>query len=188
MFHIHWKALTGTLALIMLGATIHAVSAAGIFQDGDFALAPNPGAYTTYKRGSAAIPGWVVTKATIDLIGTYWLAPGRRRSIDLDGTPGFGAVAQTFATIPGKRYVVSFLLSGNSDGAPTVKSMRVSAAAASADFRFDSAAGSAQHGNWLPKTMSFVATHPATTLQFRSLDTTGGICGPVIARIAVVRE
>jgi len=155
------------------------------FHDGDFSAAPNPGPYATYKKGSTAIPGWTVTKATVDLIGTYWVAPGKLRSIDMDGTPGFGAIAQTFATTPGKKYDVKFLLSGNADAGPPIKLLRVSAAGKHADYTFDISTGSAQRGTWVNESWSFVATAPATTLQFASMDTTGGECGPVIAAISV---
>jgi choice-of-anchor C domain-containing protein len=159
------------------------------FHDGDFSAAPDPGPFTTYAKGSTAIPGWVVTKATVDLIGTYWVAPGKTRSVDLDGTPGFGAIAQAFATTPGKAYLVTFLFSGNADQGPSVKLLRVSAAGKYADFHFSIARGaSAQHHDWLKKSWTFVATRPVTTLQFASLDTTGGQCGPVVARISVARK
>ena len=164
-------------------------SGAAAFQDGNFSAAPDPGGFTTYAKGSTAIAGWVVTKATVDLIGTAWLAPHGARSVDLDGTPGFGAIAQTFATTPHKTYRVTFLLSGNAGQGPNVKLVRVSAAGKYADFHFNIAAGaSAQHGDWLEKSWSFVATKATTTLQFASLDTTGGLCGPVVARIAVTQK
>lgn len=160
-------------------------SGAGAFVDGNFSGAPNPGSFTTYAAGSTAIPGWRVTKATIDLIGTYWSAPGGMRSVDLDGTPGFGAISQTFKTVPGKRYSVSFLLSGNSDGEPAIKKLIVNAGPSTAVYTVNSQTFSAQSHKWARKTLSFVARGPSSTLTFTSGDTTGGQCGPVIADIRV---
>jgi len=194
--NMRWMTLTRALAIVTvaamsggtLGAAAQTPMTATQFHNGDFSEGPDPGAFATFKKGSTEIPGWVVTKATVDLIGTYWVAPGNARSIDLDGTPGFGAIAQTFATTPGKRYLVTFLFSGNGDQGPTVKLMRISAAGRYADFHFSIAHASAQHHDWLRKSWSFVATRPATTLQFASLDTTGGLCGPVVARISVTQK
>jgi choice-of-anchor C domain-containing protein len=171
------------------------ISAQGIsgsansFADGDFSAAANPGTFATFAKGSRAIPGWIVMRATIDLIGTsYWAAPGGGRSIDLDGTPGFGAIAQTFATVRGATYTVTFLLSGNNGTGPAIKRLRVTAGGHQADFTFNLATGSAQQGTWVSKRWSFVAISSTTTLQFASMDTTGGECGPVVARIAVARH
>ena len=158
-----------------------AASSGNLLHDGDFSAAPNPGSYTTYSKGSTAITGWVVTKATVDLIGTYWSAPGGLRSVDLDGTPGFGAIAQTIATTPGKTYSVSFLLSGNDECPPTVKHMRASAAGVHADYTVNGAG--VRKNAWVHKTWTFKASASKTTLQFESKDTSGGECGPVVADI-----
>jgi len=143
-----------------------------VLVDGDFSAAQNPGSYSTYAKGSHAIAGWTVTRATVDLIGTYWTAPGGRRSVDLDGTPGFGAIAQTFRTLPGAKYVTSFLLSANGECPPPVKRLRVSVGPADA---------------WPAKRVTFVATRRLTTLEFASMDAVGGDCGPVVAAISVRR-
>lgn len=174
------------IAFIVALAAPALAALAPAFHDGDFSAAPDPGSFTTYAKGSTAIPGWTVTKATIDLIGGhYWKTPGGKRSIDMDGTPGFGAIAQTFATTPGKKYTVSFLLSGNAGDEPTIKRLRVGAAGKHADYTFDITSQSAQNGNWVKESWSFVATSSSTTLQFESKDTTGGKCGPVIAAVSV---
>jgi len=156
--------------------------------DGDFSAAPNPGSMATYAKGSRAIPGWTVTKATVDLIGSYWTAPGGARSVDLDGTPGFGAIAQTFKSVPRATYVISFLLSANGECPPTIKRLRVSASDVWADFPVNSRTSGVRQNVWVEKTVTFIAAHWMTTLQVASLDTTGGKCGPVVAAIKVVRK
>jgi choice-of-anchor C domain-containing protein len=157
-----------------------------VLVDGDFSAAQNPGSYSTYAKGSHAIAGWTVTRATVDLIGTYWTAPGGRRSVDLDGTPGFGAIAQTFRTLPGAKYVTSFLLSANGECPPPVKRLRVSVGPAVAYFSANSSAGVRQNA-WPAKRVTFVATRRLTTLEFASMDAVGGDCGPVVAAISVRR-
>ncbi len=170
----------GSGALAASGA---ASSGGNLVHDGDFSAAASPGSYATYPKGSTAITGWVVTKATVDLIGTYWTAPGGLRSVDLDGTPGFGAIAQTIATTPGTTYTLSFLLSGNDECPPAIKHMRVSAAGVHADYTVNGAG--VRKNAWVRKTWTFKASAPKTTLQFESKDTSGGECGPVIADIRV---
>lgn len=167
------------------GAAGAGATSAGAFVDGDFSAAPNPGTFTTYAAGSTAIPGWTVTKATVDLIGSYWSAPGGLRSVDLDGTPGVGGIAQTFKTTPGKRYTVSFLLSANADCAPVLKKLIVNAGPLTAVYTVNSQTFNAQSHKWARKKVSFTALGPASTLTFASDDPAGGQCGPVIADVRV---
>lgn len=102
-----------------------AVSAAPAFSDGSFEtpLAP-AGGFTTLGAGSSIGP-WTVTYGTVDLIGAgFWAAADGDQSVDLSGYWS-GAVAQTFATQPGTRYLVSYALAGNPAGPPTVKTGQV---------------------------------------------------------------
>lgn len=181
-----------TLSIAGLGATpepaIAGPKAVNVIVDGDFSMAPNPGGFATYPKGSTAITGWTVTQATVDLIGTYWTAPGGARSVDLDGTPGTGAIAQSFKTVRGAKYVVSFLLSGNGECPPDIKRARVTVAGTIADFAVDTNKASIHKNIWAAKTVAFTATRAMTTLQFASKDPPGGQCGPVVAAIKVVRR
>jgi len=65
-------------------------------------------------------------KGGIDYVGTYWLASQGNRSLDLNGTPGVGGVAQTFDTVPDQTYHVQFDMAGHFSG--LLQEMRVSAA------------------------------------------------------------
>ena len=93
----------------------------GIPVDGDFSQAVEPPSYTTYKRGQAFAPDWLVTRHTIDFARDYpgFQAPNGACSIDLDGTPGAGAIVHgKFATKPGVNYTVTFEFSGNGATGP----------------------------------------------------------------------
>ena len=63
--------------------------------------------------GSTVITGWIVTRENIDYVisgnGSFVAAEGQR-SIDLDGTPGFGGIAQSFLTVPSQDYLVTLRL------------------------------------------------------------------------------
>ena len=63
--------------------------------NGSFEQGRSPGgSLVTLQPGSTLITGWTVTCASIDYIGGFWRASNGRRSLDLDGTPGFGGIEQ----------------------------------------------------------------------------------------------
>lgn len=159
-----------------------------LIQNGSFEIGPEPGgSMITYKAGAADISGWRVTRDTIDYIGPgFWSGSDGRRSIDLDGTPGAGGVAQSFATTAGQEYVVTFDLAGNPGCAPPIKRLEVTAAGQSTEFSFEASGTSAAAMGWVKKTWRFKANASNTTLEFRSLGDPNGKCGPVIDNVVVV--
>ncbi|MBI4578730.1 MAG: DUF642 domain-containing protein, partial [Planctomycetes bacterium] len=77
------------------------------FVNGSFENGPSPGVNLPLSGGSTAINGWVVTRAGIDYVGSYWSASHGTRSLDLEGaTAAQGGIRQTIPTIPGKEYLV----------------------------------------------------------------------------------
>ena len=61
----------------------------GSFEDGS--AIPQPDGFLELPVGSTVITGWTVTRDEIDYIGTnFWEHADGNRSLDLDGTPGFG--------------------------------------------------------------------------------------------------
>jgi choice-of-anchor C domain-containing protein len=151
-------------------AVLPAAANAQAFQNGSFETGPTPGSFSTIGAGSTAITGWTVGGHSIDYIGSYWTAGEGDRSIDLSGNAA-GSVAQTFDTIVGQAYAVSFLLAGNPDGAPAVKTVAVGATGnAIANYTLDSTGSSHAAMGWTDYTYNFVATGTSTTLSFASLD------------------
>ena len=62
--------------------------------------------------GSAAITGWLVTRAPIKIVwDAQWEAAQGVRSLGLNPTNPGGGIAQTFSTVQGGEYQVSFKLS-----------------------------------------------------------------------------
>ncbi len=166
----------------------HAVQAqaGNLLVNGSFELGASPGgSFITLQRGSTAIAGWTVTRATIDYIGGWWRASDGARSLDLDGTPGFGGIAQTFATAPGRAYRVAFDLAGNPAGPPAVKALGVRAAGQQARFTFDVTGKRYDAMGWTRHSWTFTATATMTTLEFYSLDATGGSFGPALDNVSV---
>ena len=138
--------------------------------------------------GSTEITGWVVTRGGIDYTGGEWEAADGVRSIDLEGSPGFGGIRQTFDTTPDQLYTVTFSLAGNPCdfmNPPEIKKVRVAAAADFEDFSFNVRGRSATDMGWTTKTWSFRAKDTATTIELYSTGTGPGWCGPAIDNVVV---
>jgi choice-of-anchor C domain-containing protein len=182
--------------LCLLTSPPPAQQPAGLIRNGSFEEGPAAPVFLNLPGKSTALPGWVVTGEGIDLVGAgYWRASEGTYAIDLDGsarsriTPPHvkGGIAQTFATLKGKRYRVSFDLAGNTNHGPTMKPMRVKAAGDSADFTFDATGKTGRNMGWMQKEWVFTAAADSTTLEFTSLTRspeTG--YGAAIDRVAVV--
>jgi choice-of-anchor C domain-containing protein len=165
--------------LLMITCSIQAFGRHNLLLNGSFEEGPDPGSFRAYEAGSTAIRGWKVTRAMIDYVGSKFPASHGERSLDLDGTPGFGGIEQTFSTTPGQIYIVSFDLAGNPQGPPATKKLRVTAAGQAADFSHDASL------NWSHETWKFKAAEQSTTIEFYSLDAEGGYCGPLLDSVSV---
>lgn len=91
-----------------------------------------------------------------------WQAANGARSLDMLSCGVSGGVQQTFDTVPGATYGVSFSLAGNPDGGS--KTLTVSAASATANYTFNTAGASASAMNWSARSFSLLATTRTTTL------------------------
>jgi len=180
----------------LVPATLLAQQPANLLRNGGFEEGPAARTFLNLVGGSTALPGWVVTGEGIDLVGAgYWISAEGTYAIDLDGsarsrtTPPHvqGGVAQTFATVAGRRYRVMFDLAGNPNRPPRIKPMRVSAAGQSAEFTFDARGKTGRSMGWVSREWVFTAAADSTTLEFTSLTRspeTG--YGAAIDRVAVV--
>ena len=164
----------------------------GSFEDGPD---PDPGAWLMLSPGSTDIVGWEVTREGIDYKGTFWVASDGDRSLDLDNSPGFGGVMQTFTTTPGVNYLVTFDMAGNPYqglNGPNIKHMAVTAAGQSDDFPFDVTGHSFGDMGWVTHSWQFTANSNSTTIEFYSLDSFAGgysgSCGPTLDNVSVVPE
>lgn len=148
-------------------------------QNGSFETGPYPeDGYLTLKAGSTDLPGWTVTRQTVDYLRLDACAHGKR-CLDLNGTPGYGEIRQTIETRPGKTYRLSFDLAGNPKGPPAIKTLRVAAAGQSEIFRHTA------QPYWTPKIWRFKAVSEKTMLSFLSEDTEGEHFGPLIDNVRV---
>ncbi|MEU3602475.1 choice-of-anchor C family protein [Streptomyces sp. NPDC006798] len=177
------------LALAATGAVLASPAQAAAlsrFDNGSFEypLAP-ANSFSTHAAGSSLGP-WRVGAGGIDLIDNgFWQAAEGDQSIDLNaGSPG--SVAQTFTTVPGKTYTVSYSLAGNPEGVnqPVVKTGRALIDGQNfQDFTFDVTGKTRANMGYVNRQFTFTAGAAATTLGFVS--STTGAHGPVLDNVQV---
>jgi choice-of-anchor C domain-containing protein len=172
------------------GAAASAAVGPELLTNGSFEEGPEPDplgpGFTPMEAGSSLIPGWTVTRGSVDYIGPYWQHADGKRSIDLNGNEP-GAIAQTFRTKPGKKYRVTFSMSGNfcGGGEPQVKRMVVSAAGSKDEFVFDTTGRNYEDMGWATHSWEFTATAVETTLEFVSTTELPVACGPALDKVSV---
>ena len=174
-------------AVLTVAVAASAASAAGenLIANGGFEASGPIAAWRSLGAGSTAVSGWRVTAGTGALVGSFWRANSGANSLEV-GSPGAGTIAQTIGTQRGRRYRLTFALAGNPDGPPRVKTLVVSAGAATHTFTFDITGHSRSAMGWTNETLEFTALDAATTIRFARLD--GGAAawwGPVIDDVSV---
>ena len=196
MKNIYRFVTTIVLILFSLGQPLHAATIA----NGSFEIGPDPGtSFVILYPGDTSIQGWLVVGSnSIDYNGELqWMASDGNRSLDLSGSPGPGAIEQTFSTVVNETYKVLFDLAGNPDNdprwpSPAIKQMRATVSSASQtisnDFTFDATGRTFDDMGWVTQSFIFTAADSATTLRFASL--TDGAFGPTLdnVRISTVPE
>jgi choice-of-anchor C domain-containing protein len=142
------------------------------------------GGFTTLGTGSSALTGWTIDSGSVDLIGSYWEASDGVNSLDMSG--GASGKISTMITdlIIGSRYLLSFDIAANPDGAPETKNLLVDVAGATntvAANRSDSTRPSPM--NWRTVTLGFTATNTSEALSFAS--DSGTAFGPALDNVRV---
>jgi choice-of-anchor C domain-containing protein len=165
------------------------------FQNGNFdqGSVPNTCNHFDLPVGSNVITGWTVSVGTIDWESPPpcgWLARKQHNSIDLVGQFCVGGIQQTFDTIPGGQYRLSFALAGNYGAPPVIKPLAVTVNGATTSFLFDTTGKSAFNMGWTRKNIDFVASGSTSTVNFVSdVSASGPPCnaGAVIAHVRVLQ-
>ncbi|MFT3777995.1 MAG: choice-of-anchor C family protein [Ottowia sp.] len=175
---------TRTLGLFMAGALLAGAAQAAPFQNGSFEDGTDPGSFINVPNSTTAITGWTVS--SIDYIGTYWNAQDGVRSVDLNGTAP-GSVSQTFDTVAGRTYRVSFYLASNTDqsGAKTVDVL-ATPGGTTGSFTFPNTSPSTPSSmGWTQYSYTFTATSASTTLSFASTVTGTPANGAALDNVSV---
>ena len=165
------------------------------FQNGNFDQGSVPNTCNVFDlpAGSNVITGWTVSVGTIDWESPPpcgWLARDGHHSIDLVGQACVGGIQQTFDTIPGGQYRLSFALAGNYGAPPVIKPLAVTVNGVTTSFLFDTTGKSAFNMGWTRKNIDFVASGSTSTVNFVSdVSASGPPCnaGAVIAHVRVLQ-
>ena len=176
--------VTTTTGALLFATSVMPVSAAPL-NNGSFELGTDPGSFTQLADGSTVITNWTIGGNGVDYIGTYWTASDGSRSIDLSATDT-GSVSQTFTTIVGVPYKVTFDMAGNPAGGNQIKNMTVSAGGAPTAYTFDITGHNLVSMGWTSKTFNFVATSTSTTLTFTSLE--ANAFGPALDNVVITES
>jgi hypothetical protein len=162
----------------------------GILPDGDFSQATNPGdQYPLYYKGQVFAPYWEVSRKNVNLDGSTWANVDGLCNVDLDGNVPGVINSSAFPTKPGASYTLSFVLSGNGYGPPTIKAMKVSIDKQFKQFTWNTYGGNdAENGDWKTVTWKFRVTGRLSVLNFASEDPKGSGFGAVIAGIAIAKK
>ena len=164
-------ALAGMMCLAAAGAQAALLN--GSFESGAF----DPGSFTTLYSVDTSLAGWAVYKGSVDWIGSYWNAADGSRSIDLNGASP-GGIAQSFTTVPGQAYIVTFNLAGNPGGGPEAASKTLTAGVknvytgtilySDATLGFNTTGKTTSAMGWAPQSFQFVAASNLTSIWFES--------------------
>ena len=142
------------------------------FQNGSFE-GTNPCNTFNVPAGSTLIPGWTVSVGNIDWESAPacgWQPSAGSNSLDLvgGGAGGIGGIQQTFDTIPGTTYQVTFDLAGNYGGPPVIKPLAVTINGVTSNFTFDTTGRSGSNMGWTTHAITFVANSSSSTINFVS--------------------
>jgi choice-of-anchor C domain-containing protein len=164
---------------------------ANLLINGSFEDGPAFKVHKPLDKDAAEISGWVVTRGQIDVVEEHdgtWKAAAGRRSLDLHGSPGHGGVKQSFATRPGRKYRVTFAMSGNPGAGHEKVQLAVEAAGQAKEFECELAGKSNEDLKWERRTWEFTAADKVTVLEFRTAmpPTSNGFGGPAIDDVKVV--
>jgi choice-of-anchor C domain-containing protein len=162
--------ILGRAFLSLSFAVLAGSASAQIIYNGSFELGTDPGSsINIYAVDSGTIAGWTVQSGSVDYIGTRWASGDGGRCLDLSGW-GAGTIWQDVSGFTvGANYQLSFLMAGNPEAGPTVKSLQAGVGSTSDVFYFDGTGFTTTSMGWGLRTLDFTATSPVMTLTFTSL-------------------
>ena len=151
----------------------------GGFEDIGSANLQGWGGYTYGETYTPVLPGWTIDSGTVDITqtGSTWgPAYEGTNSLDLNGWDP-GEISQTFKTIVGKTYDVTFAYSRNPPSAPDPATATVSAGGQSLNVvapNDPSLFGGSGAMKWQLGSFDFVAQGPSSTITLTSTNPGNG--------------
>jgi len=171
-----------TLLALAAVAAFSAVPAnASLIVNGGFESQPvsSSAGYQTYS--GSGVTGWNIPFLTVDVVSSSFAGPAFEGSqyLDLVGLGSIGQIEQTFATVVGQAYTLTFAYANNALSTPSAEAnVQVIGGntLVNVNFAHDSSAPGAL--DWSTYTTTFTAETAATTLQFTNF--IGGNNGGVL--------
>ena len=150
----------------------------GSFEDIGAGVPEGWGGLTYYAGGPVALPGWSVNAGSVDLTSSasFWgPAYDGNYSLDINGWDA-GTISQSFATVLGQLYTVSFAYGRNVAGAPEPALATVSAGGTTFNVSAanDGSFGSGHNMLWKTGGFSFTGTGAPTTLTLAAVTSGNG--------------
>ncbi|HSX15504.1 MAG TPA: choice-of-anchor C family protein [Candidatus Saccharimonadales bacterium] len=173
-------------ALTIVGlAAVPAGATPPTIMNGSFEMNVVSGNFATITApDSVSIPGWTVTAGSVDQIHDYWNSSEGSQDLDMSGLAP-GTISQTFSTVTGHAYTVTFDMAGNPDGAPVVKTLAVDTGGLPTAYTFDTTGHSRADMGWAHETYNFTATGSNTTLTFTSAGPNNTFYGAALDNVAI---
>ena len=171
------KALLTAAAMAALASAPAAHAATELLVNGGFddiggATPEGWGGLTYYAGGPATLPGWTVEAGSVDLTDTnsaWGPAASGQYSLDINGWSQ-GTIAQSFGTVLGRLYTVSFAYSRNPANAPFTATASVSAGGEDLDVTAlgDGSFGGLSNMAWERASFTFTGTGETETIRLAS--------------------
>lgn len=155
--------LKAGIAIAALALLTPMAQAAGI-SNGGFESSSYSGPFTTVNAGGS-LGAWNVVSGSVDLINTYWTNAEGHYSLDLNGNQA-GSIQQSFATVVGQTYTVSFDVAGNANGGGNTKILSMGAGSYVGALFIDTTGKSNTNMGWTSKSFDFVANSSTSVLSF----------------------
>ena len=157
----------------------------GLVANGSFELGVDPGISSDVSApNSTTITGWTVEAASVDYIGSRWIAGDGVRCLDLSGTDAATISQMISGLTPGQSYRLSFLMAANPEVGAITARLRASIGGASQEYSFLQSGFTTANLGWTEKTLDFTATGSSHQLSFVSLNP--GWAGAALDKIAIV--
>jgi choice-of-anchor C domain-containing protein len=190
---MRWSAIVGVaFSAVLLASpfTFGQQDGKNLLVNGSFEEGPEvPGkkGFKPLDKGSTEIKGWTVIKGQIDYVKGFYAAADGKACLDLHGSPGYGGVEQTFATVKGNKYRVTFSLAATPGFGP--QQVGVEAAHEKKSFMVMVVAKKGAKPVWETRTLDFVADADKTTLRIYTLETKKNPKdGPLLDQVSVVQR
>jgi len=176
--------LTAPAVLLFFSSNVQA----NLISNGGFETftgAFNSSGYARLSTGNTTLTDWTIGGGSVDLLSPSFSdygSNGHNNVVELSGNVwDFGFVEQTFSTIAGMSYNVTFDMNGSTyRGHNMSHKMQVSVGGISQNFTHNDLI----HDTWDHNTLTFIANNTNTTLRFQDLNG-DGFTGALLDNVVV---